>query len=111
VIYPGYLPLTIEARAAFDRNFKLKAADDATPIDLTSYSLSAAVWTAKGRKLLDFTFAWIDQALGEFSLSLTQAQTATLSGEGLWDLRSENPDGTVDYLLRGPITIEQGYTR
>jgi len=111
MIYPAFLSLTIEARASFDRILRLKSADDGTPIDLTSFTLSAAIYTGSGKKLTDFTFAWIDQVNGEFSLTLSASQTAALSGEAIWDLRSLNPDGTVDYFLRGPIIIEQGFTR
>lgn len=109
MIYPAPYDITIEQRARFDRTFALK--DDAgVALDLTGYSFEAAVWTEARRKLCDFTFTWVDQSLGQFTLTLTPAITTPLRGEALWDLLGTDPSGNLDYWLRGAVHIEPGFT-
>lgn len=109
MIYPAVYNMTIEQRADFYRSFTLSQADG-TELDLTGYALNASLWTERRRKLTDFTLTWIDQAAGQFALSLTDAQTTLLSGSAVWDLLVEDPDGLKDYWLRGDVLIEQGFT-
>jgi len=109
MIYPANYPMTIEQRADFSRTFALE--DDAgEPVDLTGFALSASLWTERRRAILDFTFAWVDQAEGTFTLSLTDTQTTGLSGSAVWDLLVVDPDGNRDYYLRGDVLVEQGFT-
>lgn len=110
MIYPAVYNLTIEQRASFARTFALL--DSAgTPINLTGFTPSASVYTETGILLIAFTFTWVNQALGQFTLTLTASQTSLLSGSGFWDLKVINPDSTVDYYLRGEVYVERGYTR
>lgn len=109
MIYPANYPMTIEQRARFDRTFTLKDAAGVA-LNLTGYTLVASLWTERRRKLLDFTLTWVDQAHGQFTLSLTAAQTTGLSGAAVWDLLVEDPSTNKDYWLRGDVLIEQGFT-
>jgi len=109
VIYPARYPMTIEQRADFDRSFSLKDGTGA-PINFTGYTVSAALWTERRTKLLDFTLTWINQALGQFKLTLTDTQTTGLSGAAIWDLLVIDPSGLKDYYIRGDVTIEPGFT-
>lgn len=109
MIYPAAYNITIEQRASFDRTFQFKDRDGEA-LDLTGYTVRAAIWTAKRRKLIDFTLTWIDQAEAHFTLSLTDEQTTTLSGSAVWDLWTEDEDDIVNYYLRGQVLIEPGYT-
>lgn len=109
MIYPARYDMTIEQRATFQREFALTDVDGA-PMDFTGYTLSAALWTASRRHIIDLTLSWIDQTEGSFTLSLTDEQTTTLSGAAMWDLLVENPDDTKDYYLRGEVLIEKGFT-
>lgn len=109
MIYPASYNMTIEQRADFDRSFRLRDKQGLV-LDLTSYTFSAAIWTTNHIKVLDFTFTWLNQTGGEFTLSLTDTQTSILKGSYTWDLLSVNPAGIKDYLLRGTVIIEPGFT-
>ncbi len=109
MIYPAVYSMTIEQRADFDRSFSLFD-EDGVALDLTGYTVVASLWTERRRKLLDFTLTWVDQALGQFTLTLTDTQTSGLSGAAVWDLLVTDPDGAKDYYLRGDVLIEQGFT-
>lgn len=109
MIYPGRFDFTIEQRADFDRSFRLLDATGDT-LDFTGYTLSAALWTPRRVKVVDFGFAWIDQAAAEFTLTLSPSVTTALSGAYIWDLLSVTPEGVRDYLLRGDAIAEPGYT-
>lgn len=109
MIYPANYPITIEQRADFSRSFAVLD-DDGEAVDLTGFTLTAKLWTERRRLLTAFTLTWTDQAAGEFTLSLTDAETTLLSGAGVWDLLVEDPDGLKDYYLRGNVLIEPGFT-
>lgn len=109
MIYPAPYDITIEQRARFERTFAFLDNTN-MPYDLTGYSFAGAIWTEGHRKLCDFTFAWVDQALGQFTLSLTPEVTTPLRGISVWDLLGTDPSGHLDYWLRGSVTIEPGQT-
>lgn len=109
MIYPANYPMTIEQRASFDRTFTMyDSLGDA--LDLTGFTLLAKLWTDRRRLLAEFTLTWVDQTIGQFSLTLTPEQTTPLSGSGVWDLLVEDPDGNLDYWIRGEVQVEPGYT-
>lgn len=111
MIYPAFYQVVIPNQATFTQTFQLKAGSG-TPLNMTGYSVRASVWTEdKKTKLMDFDFAWVDQAVGRFTLSIDEAKTATLTKNGMWDLLVINPDLTEDYWLRGPAVIAKGYTK
>lgn len=109
MIYPAVYDMTIEQRARFERGFRLLDKNSA-PMDLTGYTLVASLWTETRKKLLDFTFTWLDQIGGSFALTLTPAQTTGLQGAAMWDLLVTDADGNKDYFMRGRVLIEQGFT-
>lgn len=111
MIYPAYYELVIPNQATFKQSFQLKD-DSGNALNLTGYTLRAAMWTEdKKVKLADFDFAWVDRTIGKFTLSLNEAKTATMDRNGMWDLLVINPDTTEDYWLRGPAVIAKGYTK
>ena len=110
MIQPGSYDITIQQGATFNQSFQFKNAND-TPFNLTGYALTAEVWEeGKRSKYADFTVSWIDQAEGEFQISLTAAQTHTIPTTGYYDILVTNPDGSSDYWLRGQAILETGYT-
>lgn len=110
MIDPAVYNLTIQQNATFSKQFQLKGSDG-LPLNLTSYTVDAELWTeGRGIKLADFTVTWIDRLTGKFTLSLSAATTTTIGQPGHWDLLLTNPDGTKDYWLRGVATLETGYT-
>jgi hypothetical protein len=110
MIQPGTYDITIQQGATFNQSFQFKNAND-TPFNLTGYALTAEVWEeGKRSKYADFTVSWIDQAEGEFQISLTATQTHTIPQTGYYDILVTNPDGSSDYWLRGQAILETGYT-
>lgn len=109
MIYPASYPMTIEQRASFDRTFTMYDAEG-DALDLTDFTLTAKLWTERRRELAEFTLTWVDQTIGQFTLTLTPEETTPLSGAGVWDLLVEDPDGNKDYWIRGAVLIEPGYT-
>lgn len=110
MIEPATYDITIQQNATYSATFQFKAGDG-QPLNMTSYTVDAELWTeGKGVKLADFTPAWVDRSIGKFTLSLAASVTASIGQSGYWDLLVTNPDGTKDYWLRGSATLATGYT-
>jgi hypothetical protein len=105
MVTPAVYPITIPRRATYRQRFQL-------PFDCTGHDLYAQVWTTirRTKKLLDFSIEWIDQADGVFDLVGDSPDTERVSKDGYWDLLVVYPNGESDYWLRGPATVDIGYT-
>lgn len=110
MIQPGKYDIVIQQNADFDLSFKLEDSSS-DPFDLTDATVESEVWTAgKASKLVDFTVTIDDAANGEFTLSLTETQTAGLTaGTAYYDVRITTGTSTY-YWVRGIVTIQTGYT-
>jgi len=105
VITPGVYPINIPRRATFRQRFQL-------PFDCTGHELYAQAWTTvrRTKKLLDFSIEWVDQVEGIFDLVADSVDTQKVSGDGYWDLLVVYPNNESDYWVRGPATVDLGYT-
>lgn len=110
MIQPGNYDIVIQQHGDWDLTFQLK--DSAgTPINLTGYTVEAEIWTEyKQSKLADFGVTYVDRSIGKFSLTLTDAVTATLPESGYYDVRVIEPSGNAYYWVRGRASVETGYT-
>lgn len=110
MIDPAKYDITIQQGATFSKQFQLKTSDG-QPLNMGGYSVDAELWTeGKGIKLADFAVAWVDRAVGKFTLSIPATATVDIGQNGYWDLLVTNPDGTKDYWLRGAAKLVTGYT-
>ena len=111
MIYPAYYELVVPNQATFSQTFQLKGGDG-DPLNMTGFEVRASIWTEDRKtKIADFNFSWVNQKIGKFTLSLSEAKTSTITKNGMWDLLVVNPDLTEDYWLRGPAIVAKGYTK
>jgi hypothetical protein len=107
---PAVDNIVIQQGGTFSRRYRFKDGTGA-PLNMIGYSVSAQVWTQlKTAKLADFTVTWNNQALGDFTISLTPSTTRELDKSAFWDLLVTNPNQTKDYWVRGRATLDVGYT-
>ena len=110
MIQPGQYDITVQRRGDFDISFQLKDSDN-VPVDLNGSVVEAQIWSTHRRaKLADFSVAMVDEGLGKFSLSLTEAQTELLPDDCYYDVRITDSLGNSYYWVRGTVTVETGYT-
>lgn len=81
-------------------------------VNLTGYTVLASIWRNEKRteKLTDLTVSYVNRATGSIKLSLSRAQTRAITRSGFWDLLVIQPDGTADYWMEGPATLDIGLT-
>lgn len=103
----GYLPLTIDQNAKFDRTYTYKI--DSVLVDLTGYTGKAQIRDTNGALLVSFTIT-LGGSLGTIRLQLALAQCLALKS-GVWDLLLTPSGGEPSRLLEGPIAISEGVTR
>ena len=86
----------------------LKAAGQ--PMDLTGFTAVASIWRDQKRdqKLADLTVSYVNRSQGQITLSLSRAETRSMSGGGYWDLLLIEPGGAADYWLEGPVLVDVG---
>lgn len=109
---------------AAERNLSIYAGDDyshtitAVDGDAVAVDLSDRTWTAQWREYaaastaVDFSVDTTNAATGVLVLSMTAAQTATLSRAGTWDLQGTyTADSAVETLLAGTVTCTKDVTR
>lgn len=93
--------------ADFERKFKLK--DGTGNTDITNYT-----FTAKAKKhhtattgAVSFAFTITDAAHGEFTMSLTDTQTAAMDpGTWSYDLKADDGAGDTQTLIKGYFIVE-----
>lgn len=99
---PARYDITIHQRATFRERFKL-------PFNATGYTIVAQVWSKRREELLlDFAIEWIDQAIGEFDLVASRAETRAVTRSGEWDLLVIQPNNEGFYWLEGTATLDPG---
>lgn len=109
--------LTLIRGDSFYRAFRYRTmVDDVkVPVDLTGVTIKAQIRKTadSGYAPLTFTVDYIDRVNGEFALSATAEETASLrTTEGVWDLEFEYSDGTVETkILPSPVVIIKDVTR
>tara|TARA_Y100001970_G_scaffold229407_1_gene284556 strand:+ start:12619 stop:13197 length:579 start_codon:yes stop_codon:yes gene_type:complete len=80
--------------------------------DMTGNLVISQVWdAARTSKAADFTVTYTDPSNGIITLSLTDTQTATLTGEEYrYDVLVSDGSGLKEYYLEGVIYMSQGYS-
>ena len=110
MIQPGQYDITIQRRGDFDISFQLKDSDG-IGVDLNGSTVEAQIWSIYRRdKLADFSVSFIDEGIGKFQLSLTEAQTLELPDSCRYDIRVTDSLDKSYYWVRGTVTVETGYT-
>jgi hypothetical protein len=89
--------------------FEYTEADGETVIDMTGGTLAAEIRPEPGGELLgEFTFAWVDQANGEFTMSIEAAAVNQIpDGVFRYDLIFTDAAGRPHKIRSGNI-IKQG---
>lgn len=111
----GRYDLTVEQGSTFNLTLVYKD-QRGYVIDLTGYSARMQLRTSVGASTvaLDLTTAngriSVDGAAGKINLSIAAADTAGLSGTGVYDLELVNGQ-TVQRILEGSYTISPEVTR
>lgn len=116
------VPLNIEKGATFVAPFQyLRRMDGGSvtidgkqwePQDLTGADVRAEVRQRAGAPLLHaFATVVTDAAAGKFELRMTAAETDAIEWRGgQYDLEVELPDGTVERLAQGAVTVSPSIT-
>lgn len=82
----------------------------AAAYDLTGCTIAAQIRDVpNGTLLRDLAVAITDAAAGEFSISLSAAQTVDLA-DGFWDLLLTRPDGKHLRLVQGSVRVSERVT-
>lgn len=112
----GIYNITCEQGATFTRTFTIYNPDK-TIFDLTGFSGRMQV-----RRDFDTTTSMIDlttangrmsmtPSLGEITINLTAAETATIPRDGVYDLEIFKADGTVHRVVKGLFKLDKEVTR
>lgn len=114
----------IEITEGEDWSLSLTLKQDGEPIPLTGYLIEAEIRSGfddAAIVLAPFDVSIINEAGGEFGLSLTALTTQDLAGSdsesrprsrvGYYDIFYTNPTGSRRYLLGGRVTFVQTITR
>lgn len=120
-------PIRITEGATFALSMVLSSVDDLgvkTPIDLTGYTIRSQIrknYVQTSPVIREFLVTITSPENGEFSLSLTDSETADIEPAppsmlaetplGYYDILVTAPTGTVSLLLQGPVTYYQTITR
>lgn len=117
----GILDLTIEQGTTFALVVKLKD-DDGNVIDLTGYTMRGQVRAtcASATTIIAFTCTNTDPTLGQFTCTLTAAQTTALATTGatfdeyttyVYDVEIVSGAGVVTRVLNGAVFISPEATK
>lgn len=110
MIQPGNYDITIQQGADWQKTFQLFDSNE-DPVDLTGATVEAEIWTeGKRAKLADFTVAWVDRAIGKFTLNLSDTVTFSLTKSGYYDIKVTDANGFSNYWVRGEAILDTGYT-
>lgn len=110
MIEPGHYDVTIHQGATFELNLQLKDSTGA-PLVMSGYTVAGKVFDRLGSTLLaNFVHQWTNQALGQFKLSIAASGTATISGDGQYDVLITEPAGRKYYVLEGAAFLNPGLT-
>jgi hypothetical protein len=79
------------------------------PVNLTGSVFQAQFRSApypQGMLFAAYSTTMVNADTGQFRLSLSRRQTATLSGKsGVWDIKQTAADGTVSYRYGGTVRV------
>lgn len=110
MIEPGRYDITIHQGATFELNVQLKGSNG-LPLAMSGYTVAGKVFDRLGSTLLaNFVQSWTVQASGQFKLSIPASGTATISGDGQYDVLITEPAGAKYYILEGAAFLNLGLT-
>ena len=107
---PARYDITIHQGATFELNLQLKDGTG-TPLAMSGYTVAGKVFDRLGTTLFaNFVQSWTAQASGQFKLALPASGTATISGDGQYDVLVTEPAGRKYYVLEGAAFLNPGLT-
>lgn len=110
-VHPARYDDEIQRRARYEMELRFED-DEEQPINLTGWTVASQIWDLKRTtKYLDFTVTYTSRPNGEVKLSITDAQTATLTVDKCYyDVLLTDPSGNKDYYIQGTFYVSEGYT-
>lgn len=117
-VIDGRTVLAIPQGASWTRAWVIEA-PGGTPVDLTEVGYSAKADVRARRSAPGVLYTWSSDtancdltATGKIILTLEPAETADwLFKSAVWDLELTHPDGSVDRIDSGVLTVSQEVTR
>lgn len=107
---PARYDITIHQGATFELNLQLKDGTG-SPLMMSGYTVAGKVFDRLGSTLLaNFVQSWTAQASGQFKLTIPSSGTATISGDGQYDVLVTEPAGRKYYVLEGAAFLNPGFT-
>lgn len=81
-------------------------------MNLTGWTVASQIWDiTRTTKYLDFTVTYTNVVNGQVKLSITSAQTTSLTVDKCYyDVLLTDPSGNKDYYLQGTLYVSEGYT-
>lgn len=109
MIEPSHYDITLYQGASFELNAQLKS--NGAPIDMTNYAVVGKIYDRLGlTKLAEFNQTWTVIESGSFVLSVASGVTATLSGDGQYDVLIKEPNNRSFYVLRGTAFVKPAFS-
>lgn len=110
MIQPGRYNITIQQGATFELDLQLLDSNN-SPVVMSGYTVAGKIFNRLGtQQLTSFSHSWTAIESGMFKMSIPSSTTATLSGEGQYDILVTEPSGKKYYLLEGSAFIDTGLT-
>lgn len=110
MVVPGNYNPTVQRRADFVMPLELSDSNG-DPIDITGWTAYAQAWdVSRTTKFADFTVTYGNRINGEFTVSLSDTDTATLPDEAWYDILLEDGTGLREYYLQGILYVSEGYS-
>ena len=107
---PARYDITIHQGATFELNLQLKDGTG-TPLAMSGYTVAGKVFDRLGTTLFaNFVQSWTMQTSGQLKLVIPASGTATISGDGQYDVLVTEPAGRKYYILEGAAFLNPGLT-
>jgi hypothetical protein len=106
--------LVINSGSDFNQTFTLEGSNNNSPLNLTSYSVSAQMrkWSGSSTSINFSTSIIAPSTLGKISIGLTSGQTVNLkSGRYVYDILIIDPYGIKNRVIEGMVLVREGVTR
>lgn len=109
MINPSHYDITLYQGASFELVAQLKG--NGVPVNMSGYTVTGKIYDRLGlEELVEFDQSWTDIESGSFVLSVSSGITATLSGDGQYDVLIREPANRSFYVLRGAAFIRPAFS-
>ena len=110
MIEPGRYDIKLQQGATFEMNLQLRDGNN-SPVVMSGYTVAGKIFDRLGtQQLASFSHSWTAMESGMFKMSIPANTTATMSGEGQYDILVTEPTGKKYYLLEGAVFMDTGLT-